>query len=275
MANKFIRSTNDSETQSARGITFVHHKGGTGKTTSCLSIAGWLVKMDKKVLVVDLDPQGNATAGLGVDRKTVDSSIYDVLFDKKKIQEIILATDSGIHLAPSSLDLLAAETHMAGQVKNVGILKERLKDVEEYFDYILIDVPPGSTFLMMMGIIAFENIIIPLDAGVFAYETLHTLKTLAIDLNQELNIEINLMMMLIREYSNSMFDKCITCEVKKMLKNFLIENNMQSVKIFTVPFSRKIYRAQMKGIPVSHYAPYSIVGMKYKRIAKEVLNYVE
>ena len=257
-----------------KSMAFVHHKGGTGKTTSCLNIAGWLVKINKKVLVVDLDPQGNATAGLGVDRKTIDSSIYEVLFASKNIEEVILETDSKVHLAPSSLDLLAVETHMAGgQINNGGKLKEELGNVEEHFDYILIDVPPGSSPLMINGIVACENIIIPLDSGVFAYETMETLKTLVIDLNEEVGVETNVMMVLLRKYSASVFETGLTREIKNLLKEFLAANNIPGVKVFRIPFSRKIYKAQMKGMPISHYAPYSDVGRAYKRIAKEVMNY--
>ncbi len=259
----------------AKSMAFVHHKGGTGKTTSCLNIAGWLVKMNKKVLVVDLDPQGNATAGLGVDRKTIDGSIYDVLFTPKNMEEVILETDSGIHLTPSSLDLLAVETHMAGgQINNAGKLKEELGKLEGYFDYILIDVPPGSSPLMINGIVACENIIIPLDSGVFAYETMETLKTLVIDLNEEVGVETNVMMVLLRKYSASVFERGLTREIKNLLKEFLAANNIPGVKVFGIPFSRKIYKAQMKGMPISHYAPHSDVGRAYKRIAKEALNSV-
>lgn len=268
--NKFTRD-NDSKEGSATSIAFVHHKGGTGKTTSCLNIAGWLAKMKKKVLVVDLDPQGNATAGLGIDRTTCKDSIYEVFFGQKDIKEIILEAESGVYLVPSSIDLLAAETHLAGKANNTRILKENLRDVHQHFDYILIDVPPGSSLLMINGIVASENIIIPLDSGVFAYETLDTLKTLVIDLNEELGVETNIMMVLLREYSASVF--CgVTKEIKKMLKKFLEVNNIPQVKIFTIPFSEKIYRAQMRGIPISHYAPFSNVGRVYKKIAKEIVS---
>ncbi|MFA4889872.1 MAG: AAA family ATPase [Candidatus Omnitrophota bacterium] len=177
-------------------IAFVHHKGGTGKTTACLNVAGWLVKMGKNVLVVDLDPQGNATTGLGIERKSVDYSIYDVLFPclpagrgEKNLQDIILETTCGVHLVPSSIDLLAAETHMAGISNQTHLLKDHLSEVKKYYDYILIDVPPGSTMLMINGIVAAENIIIPLDSGVFAYETMETLRTLLRDMAEELGIE--------------------------------------------------------------------------------------
>lgn len=272
--NMFTRNVDDAGVREAKSIAFVHHKGGTGKTTSCLNIAGWLVRMKKKVLVVDLDPQGNATAGLGIDRKTLEGSIYDVFFGQHTIEEVIIETDSGIHLAPSSIDLLAAETHMTGQINNTTLLKESLIDIEQYFDYILIDVPPGSTLLMINGIVASRNIIIPLDSGVFAYETLDTLKTLVLDLRDELGVETNVMMMLLKRYPGvSTFFRNPTREMRKILKEFLVENNIPSVSLFTIPFSINIYKAQMMGKPISHYAPRSDVGRVYKGIAKEILKH--
>lgn len=273
--NRFIRDRDESAAQNATSICFVHHKGGTGKTTSCLNIAGWLAKMKKQVLVVDLDPQGNATSGLGVDRKTIDSSVYDVFFGQHNIEEVILETDSGIYLAPSSLDLLAAETHLAGKINNTRILKTSLAAIEDHFDYILIDVPPGSTLLMVNGIVASENIIVPLDSGIFAFETMETLKTLVLDLNEELGVETNVMMMLLRDYSTSisLFDQSLTRKINKLLKEFLAVNNISTVKIFSVPFSRKIHGAQMKGMPISHFAPHSDASRAYRKIAKEIVNY--
>ena len=142
--------------------------------------------MGKNVLVVDLDPQGNATAGLGIDRKSVDCSIYEVLFGGKNLQNIIVEASCGVHLAPSSVDLLATETHMAGIPNQTYLLKNHLSEVEKYYDYILIDVPPGSTMLMINGIVAAENIIVPLDSGIFAYETMETLRILLRDISEEL-----------------------------------------------------------------------------------------
>ncbi|MDP8213550.1 MAG: AAA family ATPase [Candidatus Zapsychrus exili] len=261
------------EIMKTKTIAFVHHKGGTGKTTSCLNIAGWLAKMKKQVLVVDLDPQGNATSGLGIDRSQTESSIDDVLFGSKTIEEVTLETNSGVYLAPSSLDLLAAETIMAGQANNTRLLKDALKNVEDCFDYILIDVPPGSTLLMINGIVASENIIIPLDSGVFAYETLETLKTLVVDLHDELGIETNIMMVFLREYTNSILENNPTNQIKKLVKRFLADNNIPSVKIFSIPFSNKIFKSQIKGAPISHYAPFSKVGGIYKKIAKAIIRY--
>lgn len=271
MKNIFLKMLSDSK--EPMSIAIVHHKGGTGKTTSCLNIAGWLAKMNKKVLVIDLDPQGNATSGLGIDRKTVEFSIYDVLFGQKNMEEIILETDSGVYLTPSSLDLLAAEIHLSGQTNNTRILKRKIDSMQAYFDYILIDVPPGSTLLMINGMVAAENIIIPLDAGIFAYETLETLKTLIIDINKELGVEMNVMMVLLKEYTTSLFDKFLAQKARNLLKRFLEINLSSQVEILTLPFSRKIHQAQIKGMPISHFAPFSGVGRAYKRIAKEIASY--
>ena len=266
-----MKNRDRSEEQGAITIAFVHHKGGTGKTTSALNIAGWLVKMKKKVLLIDLDPQGNATAGLGIERTGIDGSIYDVLFGQKHIGEIVLGTDSGVFLAPSSLDLLAAETNKFDNINNTRILGENLKSVEEYFDFILIDLPPGSSLLVVTGIVASKNIIIPVDAGVFAYETMENLKTFMTALGEELGVEVNIMLILLRGHSISILGT--TREVKKLLREFLIENNIPSVKISTILFSSKIHKAQMKGMPISHYAPHSLVGRVYKKIARELLSY--
>lgn len=256
-------------------ISFAHHKGGTGKTTSCLNVAGWLAKMGKNVLVVDLDPQGSATTGLGVDRKSIDYSIYDVLFGGKKLQDVILETSSGVHLAPSSVDLLAAETHMTGMPNQTAILKNHLGDIEDYYDHVLIDLPPGSTMLMINGIVAAENIIIPLDSGVFAYEAMETLRILLRDISEELHMDANIMFVLLREepVGNFGFAPDYSKEIRKLLKDFLGAYCTEIPEIFSIPYSRKIFKAQMKGLPISHSAPWSSIGRTYKKIAKEIINY--
>lgn len=265
--NVFMKETNISPAKKAETIAFVHIKGGTGKTTSALNVAGWLKKMKQKVLVVDMDPQGSATAGLGVDKKTIDTSMYHVLFEQKDMNQIMLETNSGVFLAPSSIDLLSAEINGNGLNDNLRVLSNSLVDVENYFDYILLDLPPGSNFLMINGIVAAQNIIIPMNAGIFSFETLEILKTLIIELDEDMQVETNLQMILLREY----FSGWRYRKVKKLLKEFLIENNISDVKIFKVPFSERVFKSQIKGMPISHCAPFSGIGRKYKKIAKYVL----
>lgn len=270
--NTFNRNAGAADTKRARRIAFVHHKGGTGKTTSCLNIAGWLTKMKQKVLVVDLDPQGNATAGLGVNRAALDGSLYDALFGELPLEEIILETVSGVYLAPSSLDLLSAEMRMAGQASQTGTLRRRLDPIQSYFDYILLDGPPASTQLMINGIVAAEEIVIPIDSGVFGYETLETLRSLVLDLQEELHVEVPVSMVLLRELSTSISDWGLTQEIRRLVSGFLMKNGLSNVRIRSIPFSREVYRAQMKGMPISHFAPLSAVGKAYLRVAKELVN---
>jgi MinD-like ATPase involved in chromosome partitioning or flagellar assembly len=171
-------------------IAFVYYKGGTGKATSCLNVAGWLVKMNKKVLVIDLDLQGDAATGLGIDKATCGNSSYDVMFIRKKLQEVIV----------------------------------------------------------------------------------ETLKTLLIDINIKLEVEINIMMVIMRKFVPMLFDMIPTFEISKLAKEFLLENNIPQLEKFLVPFSRKIYNAQKKGFPISHYTPGSEPGRAYKRNTKEIIN---
>ncbi len=200
-----------------------------------------------------------------------------MLFGKTSIEEVILETDAGIWLVPSSIDLLAAERQIADRTNHASLLAAKLKSIEKQFDYILIDVGPGSTLLMINGIVAAGNIIVPLDSGVFAYETLETLKTLVLDLQQELGIETNVMMILLRDYSTSIFDRIFdgepTQEIKDLVSEFLIANQMPTVKILGIPYSKKVYQAQMLGMPISHVDPFSKVGKAYKQIAEAVLNH--
>jgi chromosome partitioning protein len=134
--------------QTAECVVFASHKGGTGKTTSCLSIAGYLAKGGSKVLVVDFDPNSNATSGLGINVKTLKHSMYYVVLDQcdgyegVPITQVILKTDvENLHVAPSELDLSVAEVFMQHSNNRAGILSRILREVRPLYDYILIDVP--------------------------------------------------------------------------------------------------------------------------------------
>jgi chromosome partitioning protein len=255
----------------AKRIAFVHHKGGTGKTTACLNIAGWLSKLNQKVLIADLDPQANASSGLGVDLKSVDHSMYDVFFNQASLTDIILETRAGVYLAPASVELLSVEAKLAHTANSVGILKKKLDSVDHLFDFILIDCPPGSTLLMMNGMVAAKNIIIPLDTGVFGFETLDALKAVILDLENELDISIDIIMALQKVFSPSLLRLGFTNKVHKMISKYFAQNGLQNCPIYKIPFSKKICLAQMDGLPISHYAKHSQVSLVFKEIAKSIL----
>ncbi len=256
----------------AYAIAFVNYKGGSGKTTSCLNVAGWLAKHKKRVLVVDLDPQCNATTGLGIELSSVEYPSWHLFFGRKDIREILLETPSGVHLIPSSTDLIAAETYIADRYY---LLKNKLKIIQQNYDYILIDAPPGATALMVNAVIAAKNIIVPLDAGVFAYETLETLRILIMDITRTFKTEVNIMFVLLRKDPTDSIFSNYTKKVSNSVKKYLASCCTVAPTVFIVPYSRKIQDAQANGLPISHYAPESNVGEAYRKLAREIIRYCE
>ena len=252
-----------------RTIAFAHHKGGTGKTTSCLNIAGYLAKAGKKVLIVDMDPQGNATSGLGIDKETLDASMYEVMVAERKIRDIILETDSGIHLAPSTLNLMGAESYLYRRRNRATALKKRLRNIKKYYDYIMIDTPPGSGLFLINGVIAADHTIVTLDPSVFALEGIETLKTIFDDINEHVGVKIKpAMALLTRCNKASRFSRLLgkTDPVKE------VEKDMREIfgRMFAIPFSVEVYESQLKGVPISHYSPNCGAGKAYKGVAKVI-----
>ena len=173
-----------------KNVTFAHFKGGTGKTTSCLNVAGYLQQDGKRVLVVDFDPQGNATSGLGIDKSTLDYSMYDVVIGDKDIKEIVIETESGIHLAPANLDLMKVESYLHNVKSREFVLRRALRGVKEYYDYILIDTPPGPGLFIINGIVASDIVFVPLDPGIFALEGVEDLNAVFDVLNDAVSFEV-------------------------------------------------------------------------------------
>lgn len=257
-------------------IAFVHIKGGTGKTTSCINVAGWLAKWGKRVLVVDLDPQANATSGLGIDPKYLEYSIHDVFFNQERMKDVILETPSGIHLIPSSTDLLGAELEMSNLKENgYYLLAHALSDIIESYDYVLIDVSPGSLPLITNAIVASSNIIVPFDGSVFAYETLEALKRVLVEISEDMRIDTNILFLLLKEDPVAMFSLSPPTKTTGLISDFFARNCGEAPKILTIPYSSKVFKSQVKGVPISHYAPFSAVGRAYKKVSKEVVKACE
>ena len=253
-----------------KNVTFAHFKGGTGKTTSCLNIAGYLHQNGKKVLVVDFDPQGNATSGLGINKNSLEFSMYDVITGEKDIKEIVVETESGIHLAPANLDLMKAESYVHDTKSREFVLRKTLRRIKEYYDYILIDTPPGPGLFIINGIVASDIILIPLDPGVFALEGVEDLKAVFDTLNDVVSFEVKPSIGIItRCVKTPLFSKIMrknnsVKEIKGEAENFF-------EKVFLIPYSEEVYRSHLEGLPLSSYASNCDAGKAYKEIA-EVLD---
>nr|WP_320161177.1 AAA family ATPase [uncultured Methanoregula sp.] len=294
-------------------ITFSHHKGGTGKTTSCLNIAGFCAREGKKVLVVDCDPQANATAGLGISLQNSDRNMYDVFmsgiedFPETRIIDIIKRTDSGIDLAPSHLDLVGTDPYLYRTPNRAGILKEALSRVKDSYDLIFVDTPPSMGQLVINGLFAADRIVVTLDSGTFALDGIATMNTIFSDIKEGLGKEIRPDMAIVTRWGEGSSPACDVQEpagqqdflslirslfYKKpeptpaeleaakeqkteheRLEAMLADIRKRFPLVYTVPFSPMVYEAQKRGLPLSHCAPESSAGLAYKTIALEVLRW--
>ena len=270
-------------------IAFAHHKGGTGKTTSCLNVAGYLQKDGKRVLVVDCDPQANATSGLGVDPERVEQSMYDVFmsvfegFPDARITDIIVPTASGIYLAPATLDLVGVEPYLYGIDDRAGILREMLTPVRRTYDFILIDTPPSMGQFVINGLVAADHTVVTLDAGTFALNGMEALSMIFNDIREMIGEDVNADFAILTRWGGSddsggglaLFLKRIFSPAsfaeeereKERLKAFESEVRKKFKQVFVVHYSPLIYEAQQKGLPISHYAPESKPGRDYRAVA--------
>jgi len=257
----------------ARCIAFTNHKGGTGKTTSCVSIAGFLAKSGHKTLVVDFDPQANATSALGIEAASLERSIYDVLLQEcghagADMHEILLGTGiDNLHLAPSEFDLSAAEVLLLSNSSPAFTLSRILDAVRPLYDVILIDLPTSSGILTINGICAAEQIVVPFEPSIFSCEALDNLTRSLEMIHEKTGHSVDLSMALLtRSIPPGLFawlrGKTGPCrEIEAALKKTF-------ATVFVIPESVEIYRSQQQGLPLSHYAPKCAAGVAYKEIAR-------
>lgn len=250
----------------ANVITFAHYKGGTGKTTSCINIAGFLQKSGYKVLLIDLDPQANLTSGMGIDKSSIKYNMHHVMKNNLDIRYAILKTQTkGIHIAPANLDLIKATIRKYKSQKEINILSNALEPIRKFYDFILIDTPPSNGHLIINGAVASDFIILVLDPGIFSLEGVESFKRIFTDYSKR-GININIGMALINK-SRSPFlsflrkDLDISTEVKEILGK----------KVFTLPFSYTVLESQIKGMPISHLKPYSLIGRSYNNITQQII----
>ncbi len=256
-------------------IAFANLKGGTGKTTTCINVAGCLAQNNahSKVLVVDFDPQGNATSGLGIDGKTLEYSIYDALlndcedYDGVPITQTVLETEvENLHLAPSELDLSAMPMILQRTRNRVGILNQVLEPVRNFYDYILIDVPSDTGLFLLNGLRAADRVVVPIDSGIFSLESLEKLKIYGDDIQQMTGHGINDFIIVLNRYQKL---RGSAKNKTNLSPSEEIESQIQemSYTMFTVPESVLIYRSQQEGMPISHYAPTSKIAKAFEEIA--------
>ncbi len=246
-------------------ITICNQKGGTGKTTSAINLSTYFAINQKKVLLVDLDPQANATSGLGINKHNIKKSTYHVLLEELNIQEILLPTTTlNLYLAPSNLDLTGAEIELVGTLGREYRLKRALSKEKENFDFIIIDSPPSLGLLTINGLCAADSILIPVQCEYYALEGLtqliNTIELVKSNLNPNLAIEGVFLTM-------ADFRTNLSREVIQEVRNHFKEKVYETV----IPRNIRLGEAPGFGKPIASYDKDSVGAHKYDELSREIL----
>lgn len=249
----------------ARIIGIVNQKGGTGKTTTSVNLAGYLAHLGRHILLVDLDPQGNATSGLGVDQNELNHGLYEVLAGSKQPEEAILKTKTfGYELLPANPDLAGAAVELVNEPEREFVLKKALGRIRTNYDYILIDCPPSLGILTLNGLLASEELIIPVQTEYYALEGLGQLfKTVSL-INENLATDLKIKGALLTMYDRR---NRLSRQVAKEVQQHFPAPVFEAV----IPRCVKLAEAPSHGKIISEYHPRSKGARAYKDLAEEII----
>lgn len=249
----------------AKVIAFSNQKGGVGKTTSCVNIAAALGKRGKRVLLIDIDPQGNATSGLGVGKKNIRHTVYDVILGETPVQDAIIITKfKNLHIIPSTVELAGAEMDLHAPDSQGANALRVVDSVRENYDYILIDCPPSLGMLTVNALAYADGVIIPMQCEFFALEGMSQLLITIKKVRRSFNENLEITGILLTMYNGRL---SLTKQVVDELKKYYAD------KIFKTPISRsvRLSEAPSFGAPICYYDPTSKCADEYDQVAQELI----
>jgi len=246
-------------------IAVCNQKGGTGKTTTSINLSVYLALEGHRVLLIDSDPQGNSTSGIGIDKNSIEKSLYHILINHVEAKDVVLKTKvENLFLIPSNIDLIGAEVELVEEAQREIRLKRSLDAIKDTFDYVIIDCPPSLGILTLNSLVAATSVIIPVQCEYYALEGLgqltKTINLIKENLNPILEIEGVLLTM-------ADFRTNLTSEVINETRNFFRDRVFETI----IPRSIRLSEAPGFGKSIYEYDKSSIGAQKYGALAKEVL----
>lgn len=249
-----------------RIIAVANQKGGVGKTTTAINLSACLAEKGKKVLSVDMDPQGNMTSGLGVEKGTVEKTIYDLMIGEAKIEDVIIKDVlENLDIVPTSMDLSAAEIELIGVEEKEFILRKEIHKVKDEYDFVVIDCPPSLSMLTINAMTTADSVIVPIQCEYYALEGLsqliHTVELVKERLNPTLEIE-GVVFTMYDARTN------LSLQVVENVK----DNLRQAIYKTIIPRNIRLAEAPSYGMPINLYDTKSSGAESYRRLAEEVID---
>lgn len=248
-------------------IAFANQKGGVGKTTTCVNTSAYLALMGKKVLIVDLDPQGNATSAMGVDKSGDFKSIYNIISGESYAEEVVIKTKiDGLDVLPSNINLAGAEIELVQMDNREIVLRNILNRLRNFYDFICIDCPPSLGLLTVNALVASDSVLIPMQCGFFESEGLTQLmNTIKLIKKHGLNSSLDIEGIVLTMKDNR---TNLVNQVSQEIRTFFGDRVFNTV----IPRNVRLAEAPSYGEPIATYDPKSKGGFAYMLLAEEILD---
>ena len=248
-----------------RIIAIANQKGGVGKTTTAINLSACLAEKGQKVLAIDMDPQGNMSSGLGVDKDSIDKTIYDMIIGENDVEEVIdHGTIDNLDILPSNVDLSAVEIELIDVDNKEFIVKDAIQKIRDNYDYIIIDCPPSLSLLTINAMTTADSVLVPIQCEYYALEGLsqliHTVELVKERLNSILEIE-GVVFTMYDARTN------LSLQVVENVKDNLQQNIYKTI----IPRNIRLAEAPSYGTPINQYDPKSAGAESYMRLAEEVI----